>query len=89
MDKNTELLKQLDARLDALEHPDDGDWVRAAEVPARFGISTRTLERWLRDKSLGFPRPAKINGRRYFSNRKLRAFKAGLEARSVKEAAEV
>lgn len=76
MDQSTALLRQLEARVDALEHPDDGDWVRAAEVPARFGISARTLERWLRDETLGFPQPAKINGRRYFSNSKLRAFKA-------------
>lgn len=76
MDKSTALLRQLEARIDALEHPDDGDWVRAAEVPARFGISPRTLERWLQDETLGFPRPTKINGRRYFSNSKLRAFKA-------------
>ena len=82
-----DLLAELLGRLDALEQhsaPDDR-WVAAAAVPTRFGISRRTLERWLRDPAIGFPQPIRINGRRFFSDAKLRRFKAKQEALNAKE----
>jgi hypothetical protein len=39
----------------------------ARKTCERFGKSTRTLNRWLDDPDLGFPRPMRIKGRRYFS----------------------
>jgi len=38
----------------------------ARQVWERFGVTDRTLDRWLANPSLVFPRPIFINGRRYF-----------------------
>lgn len=38
----------------------------ARVVCERFGVTTRTLGRWLADQELNFPRPLVINNRRYF-----------------------
>jgi predicted DNA-binding transcriptional regulator AlpA len=35
-------------------------------VWTRFGITDRTLDRWLNNDELRFPRPLLINKRRYF-----------------------
>lgn len=35
-------------------------------VWTRFGVTDRTLDRWLIDPKLAFPRPILIRGRRYF-----------------------
>src|SRR6516164_438773 len=35
------------------------------EVAARYGVTTRTLWRWDHRPQLGFPRPIRINGRKY------------------------
>ena len=37
------------------------------QVQARYGISDVTLFRWLKNDSLGFPRPLVINRRRLFN----------------------
>jgi len=38
----------------------------ARMVWTRFGVTDRTLDRWVADARLNFPRPMFINGRRYF-----------------------
>ncbi len=38
----------------------------ARNVMKRYNISDRTLDRWLANERLGFPRPTVINKRRYF-----------------------
>ena len=43
----------------------------AKQVTARYGIVGRTLDRWLDDAELGFPKPTVINKRRYFSETEL------------------
>jgi hypothetical protein len=76
MDKYSEAIR----RFDALENsaPDDQDrWVKPTTVRERLGISPRTLERWLRDETKGFPQPFRVNGRRFFSELQLRAFMKG------------
>ena len=35
-------------------------------VCERYQVVSRTIERWLDDEALGFPRPLIINRRRYF-----------------------
>jgi predicted DNA-binding transcriptional regulator AlpA len=45
---------------------DDGPLLPAGSVWARYGVVDRTLDRWLANESLGFPRPVVINKRRYF-----------------------
>ena len=41
--------------------------ISAEAVCAYFGVCRRTVERWLRNRSLGFPRPTVICRRRYWS----------------------
>ena len=36
------------------------------QVAKRFGVSLRTIERWLDSETLNFPRPITINRRRYW-----------------------
>lgn len=38
----------------------------AGVVSRRYGRSVRTIDRWLDDDELGFPRPVVIRGRRYW-----------------------
>jgi hypothetical protein len=38
----------------------------ARAVQARYQIVDRTLDRWLANPELGFPRPITVNKRRYF-----------------------
>lgn len=43
----------------------------AATVWKRYGKTDRTLDRWLKDETLGFPRPVFIRSRRYFKEAEL------------------
>ena len=60
---------------DTLSFTDDRR-IPASQIPLRFGISSRTFERWLRDPALNFPRPIVINRVRFFSVAELRAWEA-------------
>ncbi|TXN27149.1 transcriptional regulator [Methylobacterium sp. WL19] len=42
----------------------------------RYGVSDMTLWRWENDPALGFPKPIRINGRRYWRIADLQAFEA-------------
>lgn len=44
------------------------------EVARRYGVSVRTVERWDKDRALGFPPPIYIRGRRYRSGEELDQF---------------
>jgi predicted DNA-binding transcriptional regulator AlpA len=58
------------------------EFLPAREVWAAFGITDRTLDRWLLKTELGFPKPVRINGRRYFKATEVRAWqraRAGAE----------
>jgi phage antirepressor YoqD-like protein len=46
----------------------------ARQVCARYKIVGRTLDRWLADERLQFPRPLIINKRRYFKERLLQSW---------------
>jgi predicted DNA-binding transcriptional regulator AlpA len=48
--------------------------IPAPQVYKRYGKTDRTLDRWLRDEALGFPRPTYIKNRRYFSEAELVAW---------------
>jgi predicted DNA-binding transcriptional regulator AlpA len=43
-----------------------GTYLTGPQVLARYGISDMSLHRWLNNPDLNFPRPMKINRRRYF-----------------------
>ena len=43
-------------------------------VANRYGVSSMTLWRWDHDQSLNFPKPIKINGRKYRDEAELAAW---------------
>ncbi|KMO21624.1 helix-turn-helix transcriptional regulator [Methylobacterium platani] len=43
-----------------------GEMLPAAHVRQRYAISDMTLWRWEKDPKLDFPKPIRINGRRYW-----------------------
>jgi hypothetical protein len=45
-----------------------------AEVCARYGIHTSTLRNWDLDPKLGFPRPIRINNRKFRDETELAEF---------------
>jgi hypothetical protein len=53
------------------DEDDPGPLLPARAVCARYQIVDRTLDRWLHNPALNFPRPLLINGRRYFRERLL------------------
>jgi hypothetical protein len=50
---------------------DRGPYRTAKAIRERYEISDRTLDRWLADPAMNFPRPLVINRRRYFSDAEL------------------
>jgi hypothetical protein len=55
--------------------PDDrGPYSPGKKVCGRYGIVDRTLDRWVADPEMGFPKPLVINNRRYFSEPELTAW---------------
>jgi predicted DNA-binding transcriptional regulator AlpA len=46
-------------------------------VMARYDVSDRTIDRWVADPTLNFPRPIRINRKRFFFEHELDAFDAG------------
>jgi predicted DNA-binding transcriptional regulator AlpA len=46
----------------------------ARSVAERYGVSVRTIDRWLEDLELGFPKPLVINRRRFFYDDQIEAF---------------
>jgi hypothetical protein len=53
------------------EQPNRGPYLPAKKVLERYEITDRTLDRWLADTAMNFPRPLVINHRRYFSEPEL------------------
>ena len=46
----------------------------ARSVAERYDVTGRTIDRWIADKELAFPRPVVINNRRYFYTDELEIF---------------
>lgn len=40
--------------------------IPAPAIAAELGVNIRTLDRWLRDPDLAFPKPVRIKTRNYF-----------------------
>jgi hypothetical protein len=53
---------------------DQGPYHPARKVCDRYDIVDRTLDRWIADPAMDFPRPLIINNRRYFSEPELIAW---------------
>jgi predicted DNA-binding transcriptional regulator AlpA len=45
-------------------------------VMSRYGVSDRTVDRWTADLNLKFPKPIRINRRRYWDEEELDQFDA-------------
>jgi hypothetical protein len=58
------------------------DWVPSAQVVREFGISRRTLHRWLKNTILGFPDAIVVNHRLYFSRDELEAWKIAIAVKT-------
>jgi predicted DNA-binding transcriptional regulator AlpA len=43
-------------------------YLPAKAVCDRYQITDRTLDRWLADPAMEFPRPMRVNNRRYFAD---------------------
>lgn len=52
------------------------DLLPAAQVRIRYGVSDMSIHRWLKDETLSFPQPLRINNRRYWRIADLQAFEA-------------
>ncbi|MCJ2019438.1 DNA-binding protein [Methylobacterium sp. E-065] len=52
------------------------DLLPAAHVLARYQVSDMTLHRWLKNECLNFPKPIRINGRRYWRLGDLQLFES-------------
>jgi predicted DNA-binding transcriptional regulator AlpA len=42
------------------------EWLTINHMTERFGVCAETVSRWVKNPKLGFPRPVKINTRRYW-----------------------
>ncbi len=56
-----------------------------SEVAERYGKTIRTIERWLADEKLGFPKPIVINKRRFFRASELQQFDSHAAGRDLNE----
>jgi predicted DNA-binding transcriptional regulator AlpA len=55
------------------------------QVAERYHVTLRSIDRWIRDPELGFPKPIQINSRNYFNENELDAFdRRRAEARNTK-----
>ncbi len=52
----------------------------SATVAERYGITRRTLARWMVDPKMGFPQSITLNGRHYFVEAEIEAYERGLAA---------
>ena len=57
------------------------------DVAREFNKNPRTIKRWIADKSLGFPKPVRINRRLYISREALEEWKRARVAASLKTSA--
>lgn len=54
----------------------NSDFLPARRVWERYGVTSMTLWRWLRDESIGFPQPVYIGRFRYFRIAELETWEA-------------
>jgi hypothetical protein len=44
----------------------DAEYLPKGKLAKRYGVSTMSVTRWVRDPELGFPKPNIVNDREYF-----------------------
>lgn len=52
------------------------DLIPKPAIARELGVSSRTVSRWMGDKSLGFPTPIRLRNRLYFPRTALEEWKA-------------
>jgi predicted DNA-binding transcriptional regulator AlpA len=72
-----------------LSRAERGRKLQTRDLCARYGVSDRSIDRWLADERLNFPRPMRINGRRFWSEADVDAFDAVRKAVASAEQAEI
>jgi predicted DNA-binding transcriptional regulator AlpA len=60
------MIKTLDGDVVGTDGQRLRQFLTSKQVRARYGVSDMSLWRWLRNEALGFPRPLRINGRRFW-----------------------
>jgi predicted DNA-binding transcriptional regulator AlpA len=63
--------------------PLQNTFLPAGQVRIRYGVSDMAIWRWLRNEQLNFPRPIRINGRRFWKRTELEAWEASRAAESA------
>jgi predicted DNA-binding transcriptional regulator AlpA len=53
-----------------------GEWASIKDIKRHFGVCEMTVYRWLKQDGLEFPRPIRINNRRYWRWDDVRDFEA-------------
>ena len=56
------------------EHAPNNTRTPIRNVAERYDVHVRTIERWIEDPALRFPKPMYIRGRRYFKTAELQAW---------------
>lgn len=64
-----------------------GRLLPARRIWERYGVCSRTLDRWLGNAEIGFPRPIVLNSRRYWRQDDIEAWERRRAAARVGEAA--
>lgn len=64
----------------------DKRYLPSPQTAKRYGVSDRTLARWIKDPPAGFPTPIKINGRWYWEEGELESYERALAANAKKAA---
>jgi hypothetical protein len=65
-------------RISRVRGPPWRAWLGAGSVEARYDKTKSTLDRWLRDPALNFPRPRYVRGKRIWHVDELDEFDRGL-----------
>jgi predicted DNA-binding transcriptional regulator AlpA len=66
----------------------NSDLIPKPAIARELGVSSRTVSRWMEDKTLGFPVPIRLRGRLYFARLDLENWKTARVRASMVEAAE-
>jgi hypothetical protein len=69
--------------------PDKGPLLPSRAVWTRFGVTDRTLDRWIAAPKLNFPRPTVIRKRRYWYLHELEAWELECRLKSPNRSAEI
>jgi hypothetical protein len=61
--------------------------IPSKDVAARYNKTTRTIDNWLANDELGFPKPIVINGRKYYREDELDEFDRRMPRGNISKAA--